>query len=55
MDEFRYYMASEKLYHYVWHRLADEVIERAKEVFASDEEEAKIAMSYTLHEILTTC
>lgn len=54
MDEFRYYMASEKLYHYVWHRLADEVIERAKEVFASDEIEAKIAMSYTLNEILTT-
>jgi valyl-tRNA synthetase len=52
MDQFRYYMASEKLYHYVWHRLADEIIERAKEVFASDEEQAKIAMSYVLNKIL---
>jgi valyl-tRNA synthetase len=30
LDEYRFYMAGEKLYHYVWHRLADEIIEESK-------------------------
>ncbi|HEV7424327.1 MAG TPA: class I tRNA ligase family protein, partial [Candidatus Paceibacterota bacterium] len=30
MDNFRFYLAGEKLYAYVWHRLADEVIEESK-------------------------
>jgi valyl-tRNA synthetase len=30
MDNFRFYLAAEKLYAYVWHRLADEVIEESK-------------------------
>ncbi|MDP2651935.1 MAG: class I tRNA ligase family protein, partial [bacterium] len=27
---FRIYMAAEKLYHYLWHRFADEIIEESK-------------------------
>lgn len=30
MDNFRFYLAAEKLYHYVWHRFADEIIEESK-------------------------
>ena len=30
IEEFRTYMAAEKLYHYVWHRFADEIIEESK-------------------------
>ena len=30
IEEFRIYMASEKLYHYLWHRFADEIIEESK-------------------------
>lgn len=30
MDNFRFYLAGEKLYHYVWHRYADEIIEESK-------------------------
>lgn len=30
MDEFRFYLAGEKLYHYTWHTLADKYIEAAK-------------------------
>jgi len=30
MDNFRFYMAAEKLYAYVWHRFADEIIEESK-------------------------
>ncbi|MBX4195368.1 valine--tRNA ligase [Candidatus Parcubacteria bacterium] len=30
MDNFRFYIAAEKVYHYVWHRFADEIIEESK-------------------------
>jgi valyl-tRNA synthetase len=30
MDNYRYYLASEKLYHYFWHTFADKIIEEAK-------------------------
>jgi len=30
IEEFRVYMAAEKLYHYLWHRFADEIIEESK-------------------------
>ncbi len=30
IEEFRIYMAGEKLYHYLWHRFADEIIEESK-------------------------
>jgi valyl-tRNA synthetase len=30
MDGFRYYLAAEKLYHYVWHRFADDILEESK-------------------------
>ena len=30
MDNFRFYMAAEKIYAYVWHRFADEILEESK-------------------------
>ncbi|MEX0918873.1 MAG: valine--tRNA ligase [Candidatus Paceibacterota bacterium] len=33
LDRFRFHLAGEKLYHYVWHRLADEIIEDSKQIF----------------------
>lgn len=30
MDEYKFYIVAEKIYHYVWHRFADEVIEESK-------------------------
>ncbi|HEV7702267.1 MAG TPA: valine--tRNA ligase [Candidatus Paceibacterota bacterium] len=42
MENFRFYLAGEKLYHYVWHRFADEIIEESKIVFAKGTEEEKI-------------
>ncbi len=30
IEEFRIYMAAEKIYHYLWHRFADEIIEESK-------------------------
>jgi valyl-tRNA synthetase len=34
MDEHKYYLVSEKLYHYVWHTLADKILEESKQIFA---------------------
>jgi valyl-tRNA synthetase len=30
MDAYRFHLASEKIYHYMWHRLADEILEESK-------------------------
>lgn len=30
MENFRLHLASEKIYHYIWHRFADEIIEQSK-------------------------
>ncbi len=31
MDNYRFYLAAEKIYAYVWHRFADEIIEESKD------------------------
>lgn len=36
MDNNRYHIASEKIYHYLWHIFADKVIEESKEVLKGD-------------------
>jgi valyl-tRNA synthetase len=33
MEEFRFYMAGEKIYHYIWHTLADIILENSKGIF----------------------
>ncbi len=43
MDNFKFYLAAEKLYHYIWHRFADEIIEESK---------GKIEYGATLYYIL---
>jgi valyl-tRNA synthetase len=32
MDAYRFHLASEKIYHYMWHRLADEILEESKTI-----------------------
>ena len=33
MEEYRFYLASEKIYHYTWNILADKIIEESKKIF----------------------
>jgi valyl-tRNA synthetase len=54
-EEFRLYMAAEKIYHYVWHEFADIIIEESKPVFAAGTPEEKGSRARLLLEILTTC
>lgn len=53
MDEYKFYIVAEKLYHYIWHTLADKIIEETKERMYNGDANAKRSASYTLHTILT--
>ena len=33
MQDYKFYLASEKIYHYVWHEFADKIIEECKVLF----------------------
>jgi valyl-tRNA synthetase len=37
IEEYRMYMAAEKLYHYVWHELADTILEESKPLLAGND------------------
>ncbi len=39
MDNFRFYMAGEKMYHYAWHRYADVILEESKKVLKEGSEQ----------------
>lgn len=55
MDKFRFYLAAEKIYHYVWHTFADKIIEESKPKLASEDLKIKTSAQRMLFEILTTC
>jgi valyl-tRNA synthetase len=56
MDEYKFYLVGEKLYHYVWHELADKILEESKPVLNGDDLEARTArvqfLMYALDRIL---
>lgn len=54
LDNSRYHLASETLYHYVWHELADKVIEDSKPILKGDDAKAKASRQKTLMTMLTT-
>lgn len=53
INEFHFYLAAEKLYHYAWHRLADEILEESKAILNGDDVAAKISRQWTLLEMLS--
>lgn len=55
MERDRFDLASEKVYHYVWHELADEILEQSKIVINSEGGgEARLARQFILIECLVT-
>lgn len=36
MDEYKFYLVAEKLYHYAWHEFADVILEESKAIIAAD-------------------
>jgi valyl-tRNA synthetase len=51
IENFEFHLAAEKSYHYVWHTLADVVIEAEKETLKNGAEEAKAASYAVLEEL----
>lgn len=54
MEEYRIYMAGEKIYHYFWHTFADSIIEESKEILGGESIAQKKSKQRLLLEILTT-
>jgi valyl-tRNA synthetase len=53
-EKFSLYQAAEKTYHYVWHELADKILEESKDILNGDDAAAKAARQHVLIQCLTT-
>ena len=55
MDEYKFYLVGEKLYHYIWHELADKILEESKAVLNCDDMEARTSrLQFLLHALNTS-
>jgi len=54
LENFRLYLAAEKLYHYFWHTFADIIIEESKPRLESKNEDERKSCQWMLYKILTT-
>jgi len=54
LEKYQYHLASEKIYHYVWHEFADKIIEESKPILSGSDIEAIKSRQYVLITILTT-
>lgn len=52
LENMRLHLASEKIYHYTWHELADKILEESKDVLVGEDSESR---KKTLHIILQNC
>ncbi|HET8581251.1 MAG TPA: valine--tRNA ligase [Candidatus Paceibacterota bacterium] len=52
IERYRIDLASDMLYHYIWHRFADEIIEASKPILADDDAEAIRSRQQALYAIL---
>lgn len=48
MDEYKFYMVADKLYHYAWHEVADRIIEESKPLLTGADEKARISRAHLL-------
>ena len=48
MENYRVYLAAEKLYHYVWHELADKILEESKVILNGTDEAARASRARAL-------
>lgn len=52
LEKFQFHLASEKAYHYVWHELADKILEESKPILQGEDAQAKLARQAVLMECL---
>ena len=48
IEGYRLHLAAEKIYHYVWHRFADVIIEESKVILNGTDDEARAARAHVL-------
>jgi len=48
IEEYRFYLAAEKLYHYFWHTFADIIIEESKPILSKGSANEKLSAQWTL-------
>ena len=53
IESYHLYLAAEKLYHYVWHRFADEILEESKPILQNGTPQEKKSRLRALYEMLT--
>jgi valyl-tRNA synthetase len=53
LDEFRFHLAGEKIYHYVWHEFADEIIEASKPILFHGTDAEKASRAALIYSIFT--
>jgi len=53
MDEYKFYIASEKIYHYFWHTFCDKIIEGEKTRLYGTDAKAKLASQHLLLTLLS--
>ena len=53
IEEYKLYLAAEKLYHYFWHTFADKIIEEAKPRLHGEHKEEKMSAEFMLYQHLT--
>ena len=54
MENYRLYLAAEKLYHYAWHTFADTILEESKLVFENGTDEDNASRAQLLMHIFDT-
>ncbi|XKT74150.1 MAG: valine--tRNA ligase [Patescibacteria group bacterium UBA2163] len=54
LEAFRFHLASEKIYHHIWHEIADTILEESKPILQGEDQTAKLSRQHALYEILTT-
>lgn len=52
LEEYRFHLASEKLYHYIWHRFADEILEQSKSILNGSDDASEVSRQNALLSIL---
>ncbi len=54
IEEYRPYLAAEKIYHYVWHELADKILEESKPILNGTDDAARASRARLLLTLLDT-
>mgnify|MGYP001568727169 CR=1 FL=1 len=53
IEDFKFYLAGEKLYHHLWHTFADKIIEESKPILKEGAESERSSRQALLYEMLT--